>query len=57
MIKSFRDLEVYKESYGLAIIVNKNVNKLPIFKRNDLGSQLRRASKSVPANPTHDHSR
>lgn len=50
MIKSFRDLEVYKEAYELAIIVNKNVNKLPIFERNDLGSQLRRASKSVPAN-------
>ncbi|MBI1982461.1 MAG: four helix bundle protein [Candidatus Levybacteria bacterium] len=50
MIKSFRDLEVYKESYDLAIIVNKNVNKLPLFERNDLGSQLRRASKSVPAN-------
>ena len=50
MIKSFRDLEVYKESYDLAIIINKNVNKLPIFEKNDLGSQLRRASKSVPAN-------
>lgn len=50
MIKSFRDLEVYKESYDLAIIINRNVNKLPIFERNDLGSQLRRASKSVPAN-------
>ncbi len=50
MIKSFKDLLVYKESYELAIIVNKNVNKLPIFERNDLGSQLRRASKSVPAN-------
>jgi four helix bundle protein len=50
MIKSFRDLEVYKESYDLAIIVNKNVNKLPIFEKNDLGSQLRRASKSVPSN-------
>ncbi|MFH1832782.1 MAG: four helix bundle protein [Candidatus Levyibacteriota bacterium] len=50
MIKSFKDLEVYKEAYELAIIINKNVNKLPIFERNDLGSQLRRASKSVPAN-------
>lgn len=50
MIKSFRDLEVYKEAYELAITVNRNVNKLPIFERNDLGSQLRRASKSVPAN-------
>ena len=26
------------------------MNKLPLFERNDLGSQLRRASKSVPAN-------
>lgn len=50
MIKSFRDLEVYGEAYGLAIIINQNVNKLPIFERNDLGSQLRRASKSIPAN-------
>ncbi len=50
MIRSFKDLEVYKEAYELAIIVNKNVNKLSLFEKNDLGSQLRRASKSVPAN-------
>ena len=50
MIKNFKDLEVYKEAYELAIIINKNVNKLPLFERNDLGSQLRRASKSIPAN-------
>jgi len=50
VIRSFKDLEVYKESYDLAIIVNREVNKLPLFERNDLGSQLRRASKSVPAN-------
>lgn len=50
MLKSFKDLEIYKEAYDLAIIVNQNVNKLPLFERNDLGSQLRRASKSVPAN-------
>ena len=50
MIKSFKDLQVYREAYDLAIIINNNVNKLPIFERNDLGSQLRRASKSIPAN-------
>ncbi|MBI2028667.1 MAG: four helix bundle protein [Candidatus Levybacteria bacterium] len=50
MIKSFRDLEVYKEAYELALTVNRNVNKLPLFERNDLGLQLRKASKSVPAN-------
>lgn len=50
MIRSFKDLKVYNEAYELAIIINKNVSKLPIFERNDLGSQLRRASKSAPAN-------
>lgn len=50
MIRSFKDLEVYEEAYDLAIIVNQNVNKLPLFEKNDLGSQLRRTSKSVPAN-------
>ncbi len=50
MIKSFKDLEVYQESYDLSIIVNRKVNTLPVFERNDLGSQLRRCSKSPPAN-------
>jgi|SRR3989344_3006606 len=50
MIRSFKDLDVYKEAYESAIIINKNVNRLPIFEKHDLGMQLRRASKSVPAN-------
>ncbi|KKP85964.1 MAG: Intervening sequence [Candidatus Roizmanbacteria bacterium GW2011_GWA2_35_8] len=50
MIQSFKDLEIYKESYNLAIIVNKEVNKFPIYERSDLTSQLRRCSKSIPAN-------
>ncbi len=50
MIRSFKDLDVFKEAYELAIIVNRAVGKLPIFEKNDLGSQLRRCSKSSPAN-------
>lgn len=50
MIKSFKDLQVYQESYELAILINKLCMKLPVYERNDLSSQLRRASKSVPAN-------
>ena len=50
IIKSFKDLDVYKEAYDLAIIVNREVTKFPIFEKNDLESQLRRASKSIPAN-------
>jgi len=50
MIRSFKDLDIYKESYDLAVLVNSKVNTLPIHEKNDLGSQLRRASKSIPAN-------
>ena len=50
MIKSFRDLEVYQESYALMLIIHKEVKKLPVYERNDLASQKRRASKSIPSN-------
>jgi four helix bundle protein len=50
VIQSFKDLEVYQESYDLAITVNRAVKLLPVYERNDLGSQLRRCSKSPPAN-------
>ena len=50
MIKTFRDLEVYRESYELMIIIHRAVKNLPVYERNDLASQLRRASKSCPAN-------
>lgn len=50
MIKSFRDLEVYREAYSLMLTVHQEVKKLPVFERNDLASQMRRASKSCPAN-------
>lgn len=50
MIQSFKDLEVYKESYELAIISNKLCQKLPLYEKNDLISQIRRCSKSPPAN-------
>lgn len=50
MIKSFRDLEIYNVSFELMIVVHKEVGKLPLFEKNDLTSQMRRASKSIPSN-------
>lgn len=50
MIKSFRDLEVYREAYQLMLVIHQAVKKLPVFERNDLASQMRRASKSCPSN-------
>jgi len=50
MIIPFRDLEVYKESYSLMLIIHKEIFKFPQFEKNDLVSQLRRSTKSIPAN-------
>ena len=50
MIQSFKDLKVYQESYGLALEVNKAILRLPNSERFDLVDQMRRASKSIPAN-------
>ena len=41
MIKSFRDLEVYQESYQLMLIIHAAVKKPPVFEHNDLASQMR----------------
>src|SRR3989344_7669149 len=50
MIRSFRDLEVYRESYELMIIIHQEIVKLPIYEKHDLIPQMRRCSKSIPAN-------
>ena len=50
MIKTFRDLNVYLEAYQLMLVVHKAVKTFPVFERNDLASQMRRASKSCPSN-------
>lgn len=50
VIKTFRDLEVYQEAYKLMLIVHEAAKKLPVYERNDLASQMRRASKSCPLN-------
>lgn len=50
MIKTFRDLEVYQQSYKLMLEIHKALKTLPVYERNELASQIRRASKSCPAN-------
>ena len=50
MIRSFKDLEIYQESYALAVIVNRLCKNLPISEKQDLGSQMRRCLKSPPSN-------
>ncbi|HSD98814.1 MAG TPA: four helix bundle protein [Patescibacteria group bacterium] len=50
MIQSFRDLEVYRDSYSLMLLVHKELRNLPSYEMHELASQIRRASKSCPAN-------
>jgi len=44
---SYRDLEIYKESKRLAIVIHKMTLGLPRFELFEEGSQIRRSSKSI----------
>lgn len=46
-MKSYRDLEVYKESKRLAIEIHRMSLSLPKFELFEEGGQIRRSSKSV----------
>ena len=48
--KNFRDLEIYKISYKLALDVHKLSLKLPKYELYEEGSQIRRSSKSITIN-------
>ncbi len=50
MITTFRELDVYNEGYQLALIVHKITRTFPRSEYYELGSQMRRAAFSIPAN-------
>ena len=49
-IRTYRDLDVFRESYAAALDVSKLVKRFPAFEQYELASQLRRAARSIPAN-------
>ncbi len=49
-MKSYKELDVYKRSYFLAIEIHRLASRLPKEYRFDLSDQIRRASRSIPAN-------
>lgn len=49
-IKSFQDLNIWKESHLLALEIYKATKKFPILETFGLISQMQRAAVSVPAN-------
>ena len=46
-MKSYRDLEIYKLSYALAVEVHKFSLTLPQYERYEEGSQVRKSSKGI----------
>jgi four helix bundle protein len=49
-IKTYKDLNVFRESYGLALEISRATRKFPPEEQFELTSQLRRAARSIPAN-------
>ena len=47
---SFEDLEVFKRAYRLSLAVHRQSLSFPKIEQRALGDQIRRASKSIPAN-------
>lgn len=48
-MKSYKDLEIYKESKELAVKIHKMTLGLPKFEMFEEAGQIRRSSKSVTA--------
>ncbi len=46
-MKSYRDLEIYKESYGLAVKIHRMSLRLPKYEIYEEGSQIRKSSKGI----------
>jgi len=49
-IKTYKDLNVFRESYQLALDVSRTTRKFPGPEQFELARQLRRAARSIPAN-------
>ena len=50
MVRSFEDLEVFQRAYRMSLTIHRESLRFPEHEQRALGDQLRRASKSIPAN-------
>ncbi len=49
-IKTYKDLNVFRESYALALEISRATKSFPAAEQFELARQLRRAARSIPAN-------
>jgi four helix bundle protein len=49
-VRTYHDLEVYRESYAAALAVSRLTKTFPRLEQVELARQLRRAARSIPAN-------
>ncbi|MEQ6166677.1 four helix bundle protein [Ekhidna sp. MALMAid0563] len=56
-MKSYRDLDIYKEAYQLAIQIHYMSLNLPSYELYEQGSQIRRSSKSIKDNIVEGYGR
>lgn len=57
MVRSFRDLEVWKKSVQMVVTVYRLTKEFPKTETYGLSSQMRRAAVSVPSNIAEGHGR
>ena len=57
MIKSFLDLDVYKESFQLSLEIEELLKSYPALEKYLLVDQMRRASRSIPAQIAEGYAR
>ena len=56
-IRSYEDIEAYQRAMGLVTGIHALAKIMPPYERHDLAAQIRRASKSVPANIAEGYAR
>ena len=49
-IRTYRDLDVFREAYAAALDISKLTKSFPTFEQFELARQLRRSARSIPAN-------